>query len=194
MRRPFREAESRIQEDRLASNPPLRGARYRLLELADDVDDDIAVNGALVHLAGASACVHEHHRRAGLRRGGRQFRIVLESADVVDDRGARRKRQTGGARPVGVDREEGAGACRESLYDRHHPPQFFFLANRVRARPRRFSTDVEDVRAVFHHAQPCVDCVLDMKMHPPVGERVGRDVEDAHDERPLAQDEFASAG
>ena len=40
---------------------------------------------------------------------------------------------------------------------------------------------------VADHAKPCLDRAVDIVMEPAVSEGIGRDVEDAHDERALAE-------
>ena len=58
---------------------------------------------------------------------------------------------------------------------------------RLRARARGFTADVEDVGAVRNHPQAVRDGARRIEAHAAVGERIRRDVEDAHDQRTFAE-------
>src|ERR1700719_3279034 len=62
----------------------------------------------------------------------------------------------------------------------------------ARAWTRRFASDVDDVGAVFEQALGLLYGLVALKEFAPVGEGIGSDVNDPHDQRALA--EFQRAG
>ena len=117
----------------------------------------------------------------------RQIRVVLQHADVIDDRRPAFDGLARDDRLVGVHRDECAGG-RQPLDDRQHAPQLFLQRNRFGPWTRRLAADVEDIRPLLEHAQPVLDGADLIEAQAAVGERIGRDVENAHDERALAEE------
>src|SRR5260370_38388500 len=60
--------------------------------------------------------------------------------------------------------------------------QFFFCCDRFRAGPRRFAAYIDDLGAFPSHAQAALDRLFGSKKSLAVGERIRRDVQDAHDQ------------
>jgi len=114
------------------------------------------------------------------------------AADVVDYLGAGFDGETSGGGVKGVYRDEGAGLCLEDGFDCGKDTGLFFVRrewNRVGA--GGFAADVEDIGTFLEHLESlgygaiggglwCVEVAT-------VGEGVGGNVEDAHDDRPLAE-------
>lgn len=69
--------------------------------------------------------------------------------------------------------------------------EFLLGRNSERARPRGFAADVEDVRTGAFHLKRVLDGAARIEKFAAVGEAVRRDVENAHDERALAEHELA---
>ena len=131
--------------------------------------------------------------RARLRDSGTEIAIELKPADVVDDDGSGRYRLARHARFVGID-GDGETARGQPLDDRQHAAQFFVCRKRLGARPRRFSPDVEDVRAFLDHAQAILNRTSGIEPHTPIRKGVRRDVENPHDEGTLAQHKCRTIG
>ena len=65
--------------------------------------------------------------------------------------------------------------------------ELFSAAYRLGPRPCRFATDVDDVRSFLLHAEGAIDGGRGIERGRRLGERIGGDVEDAHDETTLAE-------
>ena len=124
----------------------------------------------------------------------RQRRLVAEPANVIHDRGARIERRLSRRRLVGVDGERDAHLSSQAVDDRHHPPPFLGVVDRIGAGPGRLAANVDDVGAVIDHPQTGVDRGWQVEQSATVRERIGGDVDHAHDERALTQQQVAAAG
>ena len=129
--------------------------------------------------------MHEDDRQACLRGDGQCIGVVRQRRDVVEDVGA------GGGGPahhLGLARIDGdpcLGARAQALDDGDDAAQLFLGGNVLGAGPRRLAADVEDVGAFLGKLQAVRDGRLRRSMQAAVGEAVGRDVDDAHDARPV---------
>jgi hypothetical protein len=86
-----------------------------------------------------------------------------------------------------VSTESGpAPAAPERLDHGNHPPQLLRLRDRLGAGPRRLAADVDPVGSFLEQAQAVRERRV-LVLRRAAGERVGRDVEDAHHERALAE-------
>ena len=66
--------------------------------------------------------------------------------------------------------------------------ELLVLGQRRGAGPRRLAADVDDVGPLARPSRSRVrDGAVDVEVEPAVSERIGRDVEDAHDQRALAE-------
>ena len=72
--------------------------------------------------------------------------------------------------------------------------QFPGLADRLGPGPRGFAADVQDIRALRHEFQRVGDGGGGIQKFTAVGKRVGRDVDDAHDERRARENKFKLSG
>ncbi len=156
--------------------------------------DDVAVGRVRLHRARGPLHVHEDHPRPapGADRG--QLGIAAQRGDVIDDRSSRPEGRLGNRRLRGVDRDLVTEAG-EVGDDRLRPLQLLLGAHRRGPRPGRLSTDVEDLGAVLGKQNPMRNRRLRLEEEPPIGERVGGDVDDAHQlylhEREYRRDGFA---
>ena len=103
------------------------------------------------------------------------------AADVVDEHGAGGE---GGVRDLGAggvdaDGEPGVG---ERLDDGQDAAQLLLQRRPAGAGAGRLAADVEDVGTVRGEREPAGDRVAGLEPPPAVAERVGGDVDDAHDE------------
>ena len=115
-----------------------------------------------------------------------------ERRDIVDHRRARRDRRAHHRRLARVDGDDDALAGKRRD-ERDHPRELLVLGDRRRARPRRFAADVDDVGAVVLHRPRVRERTRRIDIPAAVGERIGRDVEHAHHERPREVERVAAA-
>ena len=113
--------------------------------------------------------------------------LVSQPADVVDQRGARRRAPRRRSRPCRYRRRSGPARGRQRFDDRQHPAALLTFRRRLRAGPGGLAADVQQICAVVHHPHAGVDRRLGIQQLPAVGERIGRHVDDAHHQRPLAE-------
>jgi hypothetical protein len=176
------EADPGVQPDALLGDPASDGMLEPLGEERLDVVDDVAVARIALHRARLAEHVHEAHvaARAGDRAG--HCRVAAERRDVVDDRRAGLQRRRGHSGLGGVDREP-RRAAGEPLEDRHDAPQLLGLADRLGAGAGGLAADVENVGSLGRQPPAVGDGGLRIRPRAAIGERVGRDVHDAHDDR-----------
>ena len=138
--------------------------------------------------------MHHDEGRAGRGNHAAERRLVTKPAHIVHDGGAF---GNGGRRDlglVGVDGNRDAHASTKTRDDRQHTPGFFGRRQRFGPRTRGLSADVDDIGAACFHLQGELDRGLGVGSRRCLGKRVGRDVQDAHDERPGTQLQDAPAG
>ena len=83
-----------------------------------------------------------------------------------------------------VDRDRHGDLRRQPLDHRQHAAQLFVGVDRLGIRPRAFAADVEQVGAVGDQLQCMLDGRIGVEKLPAVGKAVGRDIDDAHHQRP----------
>ena len=159
-----------------------------LLELVANGRWRVVVDRFAVHVPGAPAVVHQHDggadSSATTPARSWSYCSALTSLTIAAPR-AMASRATSGL--VGVDRDERTAG--EGLENRQHAPQLLGGVDRLGARACGLAADVEDVGAVLEHLPAGVHGPCGIEAAAAVGERVRRDVDDAHDERALAEEE-----
>ena len=129
--------------------------------------------------------VHEDHPGAGLPDHGEHLRVP-GPRDVVHDQRTGIEGGPGHGRLPRVDRD-GNGDLRGERLDHGGDAVPLLLGrDRIRSRTGRLAADVDEVGALVDHLDPTDHGSAVIEVQPPVGEGVGRDVQDAHDEGPLA--------
>ena len=150
-----------------------------------NVEDHVIVARVELHGPGVALGVHEHYRQAGLGHDPQGGGTVPQGRHVVDDA----RPSVGGAAHdlgvAGVDGEGGANLLGEGRDDGDDAPQLLVQADGLGARPGRFPADVEDIGTFGLQLQAMGDGGLRIEPAPAVGEAVGRDVDDAHEARPV---------
>ena len=146
----------------------------------------------------AASGVHQDGSAAELCAGGGHGGVPEVAADVVDDLGSGFDGVAGGGGVEGVDGEDGFGALLEERFDDGEDAGLFFAGGEgggVGA--GGFAADVEDIGAFVEHFDGLFEGafrgVLGGVEVAAVGEGVGCDVEDAHDEGSPAEGEGAGA-
>ncbi len=136
------------------------------------------------------AGVHEDEARGwaavGEDRG--HGRVPGEAANVVDDLDAGVDGGTGGGAVVGIDGEDGLGAGgADGFEDGKEAGLLFGGGESGGVGAGGFGTDVEDVGAAIEDIEATLDGGVEGEELAAIGEAVGGDVEDAHDEGAIAE-------
>ena len=114
-----------------------------------------------------------------------RFRRVLEAPDIIHDMGARTHGIFSRFRLVRIDRNGHWAGCDQARQNRFQPGDFFSCRNRRKAGTRRFSPYVDDIGAVSYHLFHMLQGHIDVIPFPAIRKRIGRIIEDAHDQRPF---------
>ncbi len=185
------ESDAGIDSDALPRHPGPLGDPGPIQQERLHLGDHVSVLRIILHGAGRSQHVHQHQSRLARRHQFSHTRS-LQRSHVVDDLGPGIQGRSGYLDLGGVDRDHDAlgGECR---HHRYHPPDLLGRGNLGGTGPGRFAPDVHEVGTLVPLAAPVRDRRLGVEVAPPVGERVGGDVDDPHDQRPLPEGQSAAA-
>jgi hypothetical protein len=194
LREAFAEADAGIEDDLGFRDAGSTGHSDRATQTGGDVAKDIASEGFLLHGFWSGAHVHENDRDAVAGRDFGKFRVMVEPGDVVEHLSAG---ADGGFGDDGAACVDGNGdfeaALAQAFKNGKKAAKLFSGADAAGAGPRGFSTNIENVGAGALHRESVIDGVARVKKSATVGEAVGRDVEDAHEEGAFAEEERAGA-
>jgi hypothetical protein len=123
-----------------------------------------------------------------------QLGLPRQRRDIVDNDGTVLERLLGNFHLVGVDRDGNRQPSLQLLQHRHEPPQFLASVYALRPRSRRLGADVDDVCSLTLHLHGASHGRVRICEVAAIGERVGRDVQDAHDQCAFAEREFVVPG
>jgi len=142
--------------------------------------------------------VHQDDSAVEGGAGEGHLRVPEMTADVVDDLGSGFDGKAGGGGVEGVDREEGFGTLLQDGGNHGKDTGLLlFGGERCGVGASGFAADVEDVGAFVEHLDGLSEgpfgSVLGGVKVTAVGEGVGGDVKDAHDEGSPAESEGAGA-
>ncbi len=136
---------------------------------------------------GRSAHVIEDHCPAAVSdRLGNQC-IECERARVVYDLYAERECLCGNSGFVGIDGDGDLQVPLQALEHGNQAAKLFGFGDALGARPRGLGTDIDDISSLLFHFDGASEGAVGVFVLAAVGKRVRRDVEDAHDERAVAQ-------
>jgi hypothetical protein len=113
----------------------------------------------VLHRARCAAHVHRDVRGARVGNDSQHRRIGRSSRHVVDQHRAGGERGASDIRLRRVDTHHNSAVARQRFDDRDDPAQLFGRVDRLRARARRFTADVEDRRARAGERQAVFDRV-----------------------------------
>ena len=88
---------------------------------------------------------------------------------------------------VSIHRQRNGELVAQTLEHRDQAAQFLGFGNPHGARTRGFRADVDDVGALLFQLDGVRESAVGIEEFSAVGKRVRRDVQDAHQQRPLAQ-------
>jgi hypothetical protein len=138
--------------------------------------------------ARAAAGMHQDGTAAELGAGRGHGWVPEVSADVVDDLCAGFDGQAGSLGVEGVDRQDGFGAGAEDCAEHGQDACLLFRRGDGRGGgPCGLAAKVEEVGAVIEHFEGAGEAGSGREELAAVGEGVGREVEDAHDQGSRAE-------
>ena len=147
-----------------------------------------------------AAAVHEDDGAAGFGDGEGQARIG-QGAHVVDQVGAGPERALGHLALARVHGDRRVGGAAHGLQDGEKPGDLLFGGDfgspgavDSAARPGRLGPEVQQVGALLEHPERPLDCPRRIVPQSAVAERVGGEVQDAHDPRALSEGEGTATG
>jgi hypothetical protein len=194
------EAEAGVQDDFVARDTGGSGGLEALGEFGEDEGKDLVWRERWEGwpVLRAASGMHQDGSAVEVGAGGGHVGVPEVAADVVDDFCSGFDGVAGGAGVEGVDGEDGFGTSLEDGFDDGEDAGLFFFGGEGRGvGAGGFAPDVEDVGAFVEHrhglGEGAFGSVLGGVEVAAVGERVGCDVEDAHDEGSAAQSECAGA-
>ena len=188
------ETETRIEHNAPTLDAAMQGNLHAISEIVRYEGRDICARRQVAPLAWPTASVHHDDSASQFgARTGHGF-VPLESADVVDDFSTDLDCAPGHDGFIGVDGKNGVRPRLPHSFDYgSDAPQFLlfgderFMAGSVglyaRARTRRFASNVEDIGTVVEHLKGVRNGRPGLEKSSTIGERIGGDVDDSHDER-----------
>ena len=176
------EAEPGVEHEPVGADPRGESGVATGGELAAYLRNDVGVCRAVLHVDAVPSPVHDDERNLRRRDKGQHLRVGEPPADIVDERRSGGERSARDLRPHRVDRHSGSlGGQRR--HDGNHPTQLLVDAGTRRPRPGGLTPDVEQVGPVGEQAACVRDRRVGLEPLTAVAERVGGDVDDAHDQR-----------
>ena len=165
-----------------------------LAEKFADFPDHVRINRIRLHRLRRALRVHANVTRAQFRHNPPHRIVFAIGRHVVDDAGAGLQCGARDGGLHGVNRKRNFDA-RHQLFDhRYDAAQFLGFADRLRPGARGFAAEVENFRALRDQFQRVRDGLGRIKKFSAVGKGIGRDVDDAHDERRARKNEFKLSG
>ena len=177
------EADARVDADALFVRCPAPVAkRQPLLEERHHLRHDIVVSGLLLHRPRLAEHVHEAEVGVGVGHDVRHLRVTPQGGDVVHELGPERRwpavqpppsrcRSTIGTSPSS---RSSTGTTRRSSSSTETPSE----PGRVDSPP---TSTIAAPSSTIRRAE--ATAIVGIEVHAAVGERIRRDVEDAHDRR-----------
>ena len=116
------------------------------LQFPRDLGCHVAIVCVRIHVVRPAAHMHQHGGDAASGDQRAHLRVVLQAADVVDQRHSLIEREVSDLRLGGVNRERHPGSAGDGPQHGVEPRELFRGADRRRARPRGLRADVNQVR------------------------------------------------
>jgi hypothetical protein len=176
-----------VDDNRKPVHTGASGAADGGVEIFRDGQHDIRDGTQLAPSLRCAAHVVENQAGIVLNDSLCQQRIPREAAGVVDDFSAMLNGQFRHFGFVGVHRNWNAECAFQTLQHRNQAANLFRGRNARAAGFGGFSADIDDICALFLKLDRAGEGAVGVKIEPAIGERIGRDVEDAHDEGAFAE-------
>ena len=183
MRHGLAKTEAGIHRQPVAWNAGRFGSGDPLLKEFIDLNRRKPIDRILLHGLRCAFHMHDDHRHPG--SGSRLKRaIAAQTIHIIDNAGA----SVAGARHhlgmAGVDRQHRIGTLQPG-YRRQNTRQFLIARHRFGPRAGGLPANIENIRARRCHRASGGDSPRRRVMPPTIGKTVGRDVQNAHDPRPV---------
>jgi hypothetical protein len=166
---------------RSGAMPGRDGEGDALLQEGPHVVDHVAVARVVLHGARLAEHVHQAALAARLGDHGRHLRIAAQRGDVVDEARPGGQRRAGHRGLRGVDAQGGGRSAASASTTGRTRRSSSSCGTGVGARPGRLAAHVDELGALGGHLAAVGDRGAGVEPLAAVGERVRRDVEDAHD-------------
>jgi hypothetical protein len=185
------ETEAGVEDDREAVYTRAASAADGGVEILGDSEHHVGDGAELAPGFGRAAHVVEDEAGVVLNDGLGEEGIPGEAAGVIDDFGAVFNGEFGYLGLIGIDRDGDAEFAFEALEDGDEAADFLGGGDTGAAGLGGFGADVDDVGALLFEFEGAGKSAVGILVKTAVGERVGGDVEDAHDEGSFAETDLA---
>jgi hypothetical protein len=185
------EAEAGVEDNREAIYTGAAGAADGGVEILSDGEHHVGDGAEFAPGFGGAAHVVEDEAGVVLDDGLGEEGIPGETAGVVDDFGAVFDSEFGYFGFIGIDRDGDAEFALEAFEDGDEAADFLGGGDAGAAGLGGFGSDVDDVGALLFEFEGAGKSAVGILVETAVGERVGCDVEDAHDEGSFAETDLA---
>ena len=174
------ETRPRVDADALMRDACIEQLLRALVQPRAHVGHHIVVDGIVLHGGRRALHMHDHQPRIAIERH-LLHGWVGEAGHIVDDRSAR-FHGTAGHFGMTRIRRYAQALGDEALDHRADAPPFLRRIDLGSSRARRFAAHVDDGGAIGCHLLRMRHRRLHIGEISPIGERVGRDVQNAHDD------------
>jgi hypothetical protein len=181
-------AEPRIDQQARAGDPGRFAAGQGLGELGLHFEHHVVVGGGAVHVAPLAAEVHDDRGDLAIGHESGHLGIEAKAAHVVQEVGARVQRRPSDLGLRGIDGERSRAASPQIADHGSDPLQLLFSFDARGPRTCGFATHVHDVGPGLEERKPAADRRIRVSMLAAVGERIGGNVQDPHDQRSVPED------
>ena len=183
------ETDAGIDDDPGARDARRLGPRDARLKKIVDVEQDVIIARVGLHRRGRALRMHQAERHAGVNNFICQMRIERQGRDIVNKPRAARQRfaRHGGLARVDGNRHPDLALIKRADH-RGGAGDLFLDAHIRRAGPGAFAADVQHVGPGGNHGTGMGDGAVRRGKAAAVGKAVGRDVQHAHDPRPVKRE------
>ena len=182
MSKGFAKAEPRIEQHALPPDTGTRTGRKPLLQKVLDLGGHVFVMRIGLHRTRLSLHVHQTHRHTG-RRGRLERTRLAQGTYVVDQRCARCRRGSHDLGLAGIDRNRQVDATTDRFDNRDHPVELLLFGNRIGSGPGRLAADIDQGSPGVCQGFGVTYRGVTVGKSAAVGERIGSNVQHAHDSR-----------
>lgn len=165
---------------------PVQSFAKKIIHLGSDV----AIHRILLHGRRRALHVHGNVTNTGFCHEFSHFLISTIGRHVIDDAGTCFNGSPGHDRFHRINGNRNGNFRHQLLEHRQHTALFLFFGHGNRPRPRRFTTNVKNVRALFYELQRVKNSSFRACETSPVRKRIRRDVHDTHHHCGSRENEF----
>lgn len=190
---PFTEAEPRVHHNPLPFNSSSPSAIDRSFQLRTDRFRYIVERSLLQPHVGRAASVIQDETCVGPGCDLRKVGLPRQTRRIVNDLGSVVESDLCHFRFIGIDADWNVELPPKLLQHGNQPAQLLRCRYPLGTGARRFSADVENIRAKLLQFKSSLSCRLRFRIRASIAERVWRHIQDTHDQRSFAKLNFAIA-